>query len=126
MSISLSLSLQIMAMNNENVDYLLERLSPDCSEILVRCKWKGSLTRCDSLFQAINSSEGHCCSFNNYAYSKSNYDPKMKSSIPKQARRVTACGYQTGLTILLRPFDSDYFGTEVAANGFRVRLFIVA
>ena len=113
-----------MAMNNENVDYLLERLSPKCSDILVRCKWKGSLVRCDSLFQPINSSEGHCCSFNNYAYAKPNYDPKMLSGIPKKSRRVTACGYQTGLTLLLKPFDYDYFGTEVAANGFRVRISI--
>jgi acid-sensing ion channel, other len=113
---------QIMAMNNENVDYLLEKLSPKCEDILVRCKWKGSLHRCDGLFQQINSSEGHCCSFNNYAYPKWNYDPKMLSSIPKQPRRVTACGYQTGLTLLLKPFDHDYYGTEVAANGFRVSL----
>lgn len=82
--------------------------------------WKGSLQRCDSLFQPINSSEGYCCSFNNYAFPKSNYDPKMLS-IPKQSRRVTACGYQTGLSLLLKPFDTDYFGTEIASNGFRVR-----
>lgn len=110
-----------MSLNNENVDYLLERLSPKCGDILVRCKWKGSLVRCDSLFQPINSSEGHCCSFNNYAYLNANYDPKMLSGIPKQSRRVTACGFHTGLTLLLKPFDHDYFGTEVAANGFRVR-----
>lgn len=111
-----------MELNNENVNYLMERLQPKCSDILERCKWKGSLMRCDSLFQAINSSEGYCCSFNNYAFPKSNYDAKMVSSIPKQPRRVTACGYQTGLTLLLKPFVDDYFGTEIASNGFRVRI----
>lgn len=110
-----------MEMNNENVNYLVERLSPKCSDMLERCMWKGSLQRCDGLFQAINSSEGYCCSFNNYAYPKSNYDLKILSSIPKQPRRVTACGYQTGLTLLLKPFDSDYHGTEIASTGFRVR-----
>lgn len=110
-------------MNNENINYFLERLSPKCADLLERCMWKGSLQRCDSLFQPINSSEGYCCSFNNYAFPKPNYDPKMMSSIPKQPRRVTACGYQTGLSLLLKPYESDYFGTEVAANGFRVRMF---
>jgi acid-sensing ion channel, other len=110
-----------MDLNNENVDYLMERLQPKCLDILERCKWKGSLMRCDSLFQAINSSEGYCCSFNNYAYPKVNYDAKMISSIPKQPRRVTACGYQTGLTLLLKPFADDYYGTEMASSGFRVR-----
>ncbi|CRK99689.1 CLUMA_CG012989, isoform A [Clunio marinus] len=112
----------IMEMNNENINYLLERLSPKCSDILERCSWKGSLQRCDGLFQAVNSSEGTCCSFNNYAFPKSNYDPKMLSSIPQRARRVTACGYQTGLTILLKSFKTDYFGTEIAADGFRIMI----
>lgn len=114
------ISLQIMDMNNENLNYLLERLSPKCSDILERCSWKGSLQRCDGLFQAVNTSEGYCCSFNNYAFPKWNYDPKMLSSIPKQPRRVTACGFQTGLSLLLKPFNSEYFGTEIASNGFRV------
>lgn len=116
------MSLQIMELNNENVNYLLERLSPKCSDILERCMWKGSLQRCDGLFQPINSSEGNCCSFNDYAFPKPNYDAKILSSIPKQSRRVTSCGYQTGLTILLKPSENDYFGTEIAATGFRVRL----
>jgi len=109
-------------LNNQNVNYLLERLSPKCSDILERCMWKGSLWRCDSLFQQINSTEGLCCSFNNYAYRSTTYDSKVLSSVPKQPRRVTACGYQTGLTLLLKPMSEDYFGTEVAASGFRVGL----
>lgn len=113
-----------MDLNLENVNYLMERLQPKCGDIIERCKWKGSLMRCDSLFQAINSSEGYCCSFNNYAFPKSNYDAKMVSSIPKQPRRVTACGYQTGLTLLLKPFSDEYFGTEIASNGFRVSKFV--
>lgn len=112
--------LQILDLNNENVNYLLERLAPKCSDILERCMWKGSLQRCDSLFQPINSSEGLCCSFNSYAFPKANYDAKILSSVPKEPRRVTACGYQTGLTLLLKPYDTEYYGTEIASSGFRV------
>lgn len=114
---------QLLELNNENVNYISERLTPKCSDILERCMWKGSLQRCDSLFQSINSSDGYCCSFNNYAFPHSNYDPKMMSSIPKQARRVTACGYQTGLSLLLKPANSEYFATEIASTGFRVCTF---
>ena len=64
----------ILVTNNVNVDNLLERLAPDCDDIIQRCNWKGNLWRCDDLFQKTNSSEGMCCSFNNYAFKKSNYD----------------------------------------------------
>lgn len=97
-------------------------MTPKCTEILERCAWKGSLMRCDSIFQTVNTSEGVCCSFNNYAFKTSNYDPKILSSIPKEPRRVTACGYQTGLSLLLKPFEDDYLGTEIASSGFKVKI----
>lgn len=115
-----------MDLNNENVNYLLEKMTPKCGDMIERCSWKGSLQRCDGLFQPVNSSEGYCCSFNDYAYPKWNYDPKVLSSIPKQPRRVTACGYQTGLSILLKPSEAEYFGTEVASTGFRVNIHIAS
>lgn len=91
-----------------------------CDDIIARCRWKGSLYRCDSLFQLVNTSEGACCSFNNHAYPKWNYNPKVLSSIPKEPRRVTSCGFQTGLTLLLRPTTEDYLGTQIASGGFKV------
>lgn len=98
----------------------MERLAPKCSDMLERCGWKGSLQRCDSIFQNINTTQGICCSFNNYAFHQPNYDPKLLASIPKEPRRVTSCGYQTGLSILLKPQPEDYLGTEIASAGFRV------
>lgn len=112
---------KILETNNEIVNFLMERLAPKCSDILERCSWKGSLWRCDSLFQMINTTQGVCCSFNNYAFPQPNYDPKLLASIPREPRRVTACGYQTGLSLLLRPSAEDYLGTEIASSGFRVR-----
>lgn len=103
-----------------NVNYLLERLTPNCKEMIERCAWKGTLWRCDNLFQIVNSSEGVCCSFNNVAFRVQNYDQKMLASVPKEPRRVTACGYQTGLSLLLQPMTHDYLGTDIASSGFRV------
>lgn len=113
---------KILESNNEIVNFLMEKLAPKCSDILERCSWKGSLWRCDSLFQMVNTTQGVCCSFNNYAFPQPNYDVKLLASIPREPRRVTACGYQTGLSLLLRPSADDYVGTEIASSGFRVRI----
>lgn len=112
----------MLELNNMNVNYLLELISPSnpCDDIITRCRWKGSLVRCDGLFQLVNTSEGVCCSFNNHAYPKWNYNPKLLSSIPKEPRRVTSCGVQTGLTVLLKPSTDDYLGTQIASGGFKV------
>ncbi|KAG5682331.1 hypothetical protein PVAND_011690 [Polypedilum vanderplanki] len=112
----------ILEINNKNINYFLETLTPKCTDILERCSWKGSLWRCDSIFQPINTSEGVCCSFNNYAFPKQNYDLKILSSIPKTSRRVTSCGFQTGLSVLLKPFTDDYVGTEIASSGFKIMI----
>jgi amiloride-sensitive sodium channel len=88
--------------------------------MLERCIWKGSVSKCDSLFQPINTTEGVCCSFNNYAFKKSNYNSKVLSSIPKLPQKIAACGYQTGLSVLLNPEMEDYYATEVGIAGFKV------
>lgn len=41
-------------------------------------------------------------------------------SIPQLPRKVTACGYQTGLTVLMKPFINDYHSTVLSSAGFRV------
>lgn len=41
-------------------------------------------------------------------------------SIPKDPRRVTACGFQTGLTVIATPHVDDYHTTVVGSYGFRV------
>lgn len=47
---------------------------------------------------------------------------KIAHSIPKKPRRVTACGFQTGLSVLARTHSSDYFGTFLSTYGFRFML----
>lgn len=45
---------------------------------------------------------------------------KILHSIPKQPRRVTACGFQTGLSVIMTPRIPDYHTTVVGSYGFRV------
>lgn len=63
----------ILAENNVSTLEMYEKLAPDCDEMLRRCVWKGTQTRCDTLFQTANSSIGICCSFNNHATESHHY-----------------------------------------------------
>lgn len=63
----------ILKMNNISIVQVLHRITPKCSEMLVRCMWKGTQTRCDNLFQEVNTTEGVCCSFNNHAMEITNF-----------------------------------------------------
>lgn len=63
----------ILKMNNISIVQLLNRITPKCSDMLVRCMWKGTQTRCDNLFQEVNTTEGVCCSFNNHAMETTNF-----------------------------------------------------
>ena len=47
---------------------------------------------------------------------------KIVHSIPKEPRRVTACGFQTGLSVILTPRNNDYHTTVVGSYGFRVHI----
>lgn len=64
---------EILKQNNVTATNLIARLAPKCSDMLVRCMWKGTQTRCDNLFQDVNTTEGVCCSFNNHAMARSNF-----------------------------------------------------
>lgn len=65
----------IFQTNNISVLNLINYLTPRCDEMLNACQWKGSIVRCDTLYQAINTIEGLCCSFNYYGQAKSNFPP---------------------------------------------------
>ncbi|GAB0086898.1 sodium channel protein Nach [Sergentomyia squamirostris] len=113
---------QVLKMNNATVFQILQDLAPKCSDMLDRCMWKGTQTRCDTLFQPINTTLGICCSFNYYATGKMNYPAKLVHSIPKVPRRVTACGHQTGLSVIISPNINDYHSTILGSSGFRVMI----
>lgn len=65
----------ILQDNKINIESLLQQISPNCMTMLTRCMWKGTQTRCDTLFQVIKTVEGYCCSFNYYGMLKNSYSP---------------------------------------------------
>lgn len=45
---------------------------------------------------------------------------KIAGSMPKAPRRITSCGFQTGLTILVKTMIKDYHSTFFSSFGIRV------
>lgn len=48
------------------------------------------------------------------------FNRKISQSLPPKPRRVTACGSQTGISVLLNPQITDYHTTVFSSYGFRV------
>ncbi|EDW13421.2 pickpocket protein 11 [Drosophila mojavensis] len=117
---SLEIYDRILRLNNITLTELMNRLSPDCLDMISRCIWKGIKTRCESLFQRIVTIQGICCSFNFFATMTNNFPVKIAYQVPKRPYRVTGCGYTTGLSVLLDPMVADYYGTFFSGFGFRL------
>lgn len=50
-----------------NLKDMMRRLSPSCSEMLVRCIWRGVELPCmqdHAMFEFRTTQYGHCCTFN--------------------------------------------------------------
>ncbi|XP_053692037.1 sodium channel protein Nach-like [Sabethes cyaneus] len=112
----------ILRANNLDVAQLMGEIAQPCSSLLVRCMWKGTLWRCENLFQTVNSTEGMCCSFNYYGRRTSYYQKQTFGNIPSEPRRVTASGLLTGLRVLMNPEIDDYHTTDVGTAGVRIMI----
>ncbi|XP_043277737.1 sodium channel protein Nach-like [Venturia canescens] len=100
--------------NNYSIQKVIEEVTQNCSSLVLGCKWKGTWTNCSDLFVPSYSREGACCSFN-YLTTK---DPRKQSTI--EPYRVTACGYQTGLTVFVNPDANDYAATILGSYGVKL------
>lgn len=65
----------ILQTNHMSVLNLTTALKPKCNDMLKACRWKGTETRCDALFQSVSTIEGVCCSFNYYGLKSNNFPP---------------------------------------------------
>ncbi|KAJ8678553.1 hypothetical protein QAD02_014340 [Eretmocerus hayati] len=112
---NLTILQDIFDANNHSVLGVMKMIQPDCTRLLKSCKWKGNSTPCHELFEESYSRDGLCCSFN-YLSSETRIN---KNNEP---RRLTACGYQTGLTILVDPEPNDYYSSLFGSYGVKVML----
>jgi acid-sensing ion channel, other len=67
-----------------NMQEKLQRLSPKCNEMLIKCKWGGEYMNCSEILETRRTSEGYCCTFN-YVRRTDN-TMKMKEARPPAGR----------------------------------------
>ncbi|XP_011498486.1 PREDICTED: sodium channel protein Nach [Ceratosolen solmsi marchali] len=105
----------IFDVNNYSISHIMSLVRQDCSNLLKSCKWKGTYVPCHEIFHESYSRDGLCCSFN-YFNSESTIEAK---TVPK---RLTACGYQTGLTVLIDAEPDDYYSSLYGSYGVKVMI----
>lgn len=109
----------IVKANNLTIDTLMFDLTTSCRRMVQKCMWKGVQIRCDAIFQRVMTMVDGCCAFNFFGFAKTNYVAKAASQVT-EPRRVSACGFQTGLSIILDPVIVQYTAASISTYGFRV------
>ncbi|XP_044750328.1 sodium channel protein Nach-like [Coccinella septempunctata] len=113
--------LQLLDHNRVNLNRLLRSLSPSCSSIVKRCRWKGEDKDCDTIFEKIITSEGHCCSFNYYAPRNHKFGGLLyPARSPPNPRRVSACGYSSAFEALVSTNSDDYLSSDNLGFGNKI------
>ncbi|XP_055389441.1 pickpocket protein 11-like [Condylostylus longicornis] len=115
---------RILRSNNHTFYTLMDLLTPKCTDLIRRCMWKGETRKCEAIFQEIETSSGKCCAFNYFAINTTTFPQRviLRNEIFKVPQRVTSCGSKTGLTLLIEPKTTDYFGTHFSFPGLKIYL----
>ncbi|XP_066589222.1 sodium channel protein Nach-like [Prorops nasuta] len=103
--------------NNLSITDVIYSTTQNCSDLIHKCKWNGKIVQCTSLFDPSFSRDGLCCSFN---YMTLNSTTNLLSI--QRMRRISACGYQTGLIVFLNLDSEDYFATILGSVGAKVMI----
>ncbi|XP_011640247.1 sodium channel protein Nach-like isoform X1 [Pogonomyrmex barbatus] len=98
--------------NHLSVLNIMNLITQNCSTLLTICKWKSTTDQCDRYFKKSLSRDGLCCSFNYYTFPDAATLDNMK--------RSTACGFETGMTIVVNIDPNDYHATITGAYGVKV------
>ncbi|CAK9806122.1 Sodium channel protein Nach [Anthophora quadrimaculata] len=101
---------------------VMKRLTPQCSSILLKCRFHGEERNCSDLFDFRKTQDGFCCTFN---YAVKGDDTPLNNGInhrmePMKVEKLTEDG---GLTVLLEPFLDDYFYPIFPSAGWKVTIF---
>ncbi|KAG5321537.1 NACH protein, partial [Acromyrmex heyeri] len=100
--------------NHLTIFKVMDLITQNCSTLLTMCKWKGTNDQCDKYFKQSLSLDGLCCSFNYYTF--------PDTTTFKNVRRAAACGFETGMTIVVNSEPNDYYATIIGAYGVKVMI----
>ncbi|XP_071637546.1 sodium channel protein Nach isoform X2 [Temnothorax longispinosus] len=98
--------------NHLSILNVMNMITRNCSTLLTMCKWKDTIDQCDRYFKQSLSRDGLCCSFNYYTFP----DTITLDNVERSA----ACGFETGMTIVVNSDPNDYHATIIGAYGVKV------
>ncbi|XP_057656687.1 sodium channel protein Nach-like isoform X1 [Diorhabda carinulata] len=95
----------VLDTHHYNVEYVMQKLTQNCSEMLKFCSWNGKQFDCPDLFQESLAVNGFCCSFN---------------YMPNSELYTLYNGMNTGILAILNttPYSEQY--SSFNFQGFKV------
>ncbi|CAB3248766.1 unnamed protein product [Arctia plantaginis] len=103
-----------------NIPNLMQKLSPRCDEMLIKCKWAGREVNCSEIFHTRRTGLGHCCAFN-YVLDMNSADRPSKTIAPVKRQKVP--GPHDGLLVIADPMPEDDVYQKAKRNGFQVLIY---
>ncbi|XP_070520540.1 sodium channel protein Nach isoform X2 [Cardiocondyla obscurior] len=100
--------------NHLSIPNVMNLITQNCSTLLTMCKWKGKTDQCDKYFKQSLSRNGLCCSFNYYTFPNS---PALDN-----VERSAACGYESGMSIVINVDPNNYHAPTIGAYGIKVMI----
>lgn len=122
----------------------VQKITPQCEDLFVRCKWGHSSMNCSDIFKFRKSPHGYCCLFNyirqfntlstieyaattiiflpilfTFSSNKSQFFVHPKNSVEKP-KKVDFTGTETALTFVLNTTTSDYYYSIADFVGFQL------
>ncbi|XP_076664264.1 sodium channel protein Nach [Andrena cerasifolii] len=102
--------------NNLSISTVINSVTRDCESFLAACKWQAEERKCSTMFRSSFTRDGICCSFNYITHEQIIENPKV---LPY---KMTSCGYQSGLNILVNLEPDDYHSSIIGSVGIKVML----
>ncbi|XP_021919157.1 sodium channel protein Nach-like [Zootermopsis nevadensis] len=113
----------VLDMNNITATAALQKVTLPCEDLLIKCALKGKISNCRDIFSVLTTAHGYCCSFN-YLANKLNAtelkDTPSGEVDPHASYRMSACGFQLGLTVLVHNHLQDYYEASMASYGIKM------
>ncbi|GAB0090609.1 uncharacterized protein DMENIID0001_053480 [Sergentomyia squamirostris] len=112
--------LEKLTFTNDSVAFdimkIIKQLTPQCSQMLLKCMWLGHEEDCSHLFSFRRTQYGFCCTFN-YVRKDSTEDPERKVYYTDNK------AYDMGLLITLNASLEDYYYPMFNLEGFVITIF---
>lgn len=101
-----------------DISALMKKLTPQCSDMLLKCFFNGQQQNCSEIFSFEKTQDGYCCTFNYLRQDDEDFE-----NVPLKVMPVKDLGIERGLTVVMEPYLDDYFYSFLPIIGWKVTMF---